>query len=71
LTETERAGIESSLRKLNAAPSEAPAVAAAPAAVNDQITDAVTSSPDEALAAADEAPADAKPAGRNPFKKKP
>ena len=71
LTAQEKAGIEASNKKVAdavapASPAKPAPVAAAPAEVNDQITDAVTSA--EPVEAVD---GEAKPTGKNPFKKKP
>jgi hypothetical protein len=72
LSEAELAIIESSLRKSQRDTASVPSVSPAPASVNDQITDAVTASSDDATAdAPEESPVEAKPAGKNPFKKKP
>ncbi len=69
LTAQEQAGIAASIKKIADAEAAAPvkpaSAAAAPVAVNDQITDAVT-----AETPVESADADAKPAGKNPFKRK-
>ena len=71
LTAQEQASIAASIKKIadaesSASPAKPASVAATSVAVNDQITDAVT-----AEAPAESADADAKPTGKNPFKRKP
>jgi hypothetical protein len=73
LTPEEQAAHENSLRKIAGAPAAPPApvvVAAPAAAVNDQITDSVTAAAPEAVEATEGEAQEAKPAGKNPFKKK-
>jgi hypothetical protein len=70
LSENERAGIESSHKKTQDAHAHSKVVAAAPAAVNDQITDSVTAAAPEAVEATEGEAQEAKPVGKNPFKKK-
>ena len=71
LSESERAGIEASVKKTQAAPSRVAEVAATPVAVNDQITDSVTADSPSADDATPVEEQEVKPTGKNPFKKKP